>query len=137
MSNELNPRQKNLIELMPKVEAGEISMVEAMKRAGYADSTAHQQQSVLGAIRNNTKMQEALQKAGFTEDYLATGIVEGTTATEGEKAIPDYRARGIFYKLGAELLDAFPAKKTITADVGIADLIKSQESSTSDGDSQS
>jgi hypothetical protein len=124
----LTPRQKNLIELLPKVEAGEISMVEAMRQAGYAESTAQQQSTILGGLRNNTKMQEALQRAGFTEDYLATGIVEGTKAVAGENDKADFKARGIFYKLGAELLDAFPAKKNINADVSLDDLIKEQES---------
>lgn len=132
MAKKLTPRQKRLIPLMAKVEAGEITQEEALKQAGYADTTARQQQSVLGSLRQNTKMQEALAKAGFTEEYLANGIVEGTQATSatdrGEHA--DYRARGIFYKLGAELMDAFPAKKTINADVDIEDLIKSQEAST-------
>jgi hypothetical protein len=72
------------------------------------------------------------------------GIVEGTTATDGklkiivknendeevEEAIvgkPDYRTRGVYYKLGAELLDAFPAKKSIEAQVGVEHLLDAAE----------
>lgn len=134
-SKPLTPKQKNLVKLMPQVEAGKLSLKEAMQQAGYADSTAEQQSTILGGLRSNTKMQEALRKVGFDEGYLAGGIVEGTQATEliGTKITrerPDYRARGIYYKLGAELLDAFPAKKSIEAQADIADLIKLQESTT-------
>lgn len=129
MPNKLNPRQKKLIQLMPKVEAGEITQEEALKQAGYAASTARQQSTVLGGLRQNTKMQEALKKAGFTEDYLAEGIVEGTAAMQvsDRGTHPDYRARGIFYKLGAELLDAFPNKLNLNADVGIEALLDNAE----------
>ncbi|HEV7282314.1 MAG TPA: hypothetical protein VGN57_19080 [Pirellulaceae bacterium] len=129
MSVDLTPRQKKLISLMPKVESGELTMKQAMLQAGYAESTADQQSTILGGLRSNTKMQEALRKAGFTEQFLAEGIVEGAGATSiGERGEhPDYRARGIFYKLGAELLDAFPNKVNINADVTIEDLIKQQE----------
>ena len=115
---------------MPEVESGKKTMKQAMIEAGYAESTADQQQQVLGSLRINTKMQEALKKAGFTEDYLATGIVEGTKAKGSGPTgdLPDYRARGIFYKLGAELMDAFPAEKSIQAQVGIESLLDAQES---------
>lgn len=132
MSENLTPRQKNLVALLPKVEGGEMSMKDAMIQAGYSETTANQQSTILGGLRSNTKMQEALKKAGFTEDRLAEGIVEGIGATEptkrGERA--DYRTRGIYYKLGAELLDAYPAKKSIEASVGIDELINQQEAST-------
>lgn len=124
----LTPRQKNLVKLMPQVEEGELTKKEAMMKAGYKESSATQQSVIFGGLRNNTRMQEALRKAGFTEDYLAEGVMDGTGATF--KGLPDYKARGVFYKLGAELLDAFPAQKNINAEASIADLIKSQESST-------
>ena len=111
---------------MPKVESEELTLQAAMLQAGYAESTSHQQSTILGSLRTNTKMQEALHKAGFTEQFLAEGIVEGAGATEvrgqGDER-PDYRARGIYYKLGAELLDAFPAKKNINAEVPIEDML--------------
>jgi hypothetical protein len=50
MSNKLTLKQKNLIALMPEVEAGRMTQEEAMKQAGYAASTARQQQSVLEAV---------------------------------------------------------------------------------------
>ncbi|PQO47398.1 hypothetical protein [Blastopirellula marina] len=125
----LTPKQRKLVSLMPEVEAGRMTKQQAMLEAGYADSTAHQQSTILGGLRTNTKMQEALQKAGFTEEYLATGIVDGTMATRpsfyGDKA--DYQARGVFYKLGAELMDAFPAKKTINAEVGVEQILDEVE----------
>jgi hypothetical protein len=126
---ELTPRQRKLVKLEPKVKAGELTRMDAMRKAGYSEESSRQQANVYGALRNNTRMQEALRQAGFTEEYLATGVVDGTKATApvGNKTVADYKARGIYYKLGAELLDAFPATKTINTDVTIADLIKSQE----------
>lgn len=79
-SPRLTPRQRKLITLIPLVEASKLTMTEALKRAGYAESTASQQQSVLGSLRENVLMQAALEKAGFTKEYLATGIMEGTAA---------------------------------------------------------
>jgi len=139
----LTPKQRKLIELMPLVEDGKITQKEALLRAGYKESSAHQQSSVLGGLRTNTKMQEALEKVGFTEDYLAKGIVEGAAATEATKKVvededgnfsteerADYRTRGIYYKLGAELLDAFPAKKSIEAQVGVEALLDQADEAT-------
>ncbi|QDT46189.1 hypothetical protein Pan258_02060 [Symmachiella dynata] len=129
-SAKLTPKQKKLIQLLPLVEEGKITKMEAFKRAGYADSTAREQTTVLGQIGSNTKMQEALKKVGFTEEYLATGIVEGTQANgnaQGGGRYPDYKTRSHYYKLGAELLDAFPAKKTVNAEVGVEELLNSAE----------
>ena len=121
------PKQKKLISLLPQVESGQMTLKAAMLMAGYKESVSNQQSSVLGQIRSNTKMQEALKEAGFTEEYLAGGIVEGTKAKISQ--MPDYNARAHYYKLGAELLDAFPAKKNINADVGIEELLDEQEDS--------
>jgi hypothetical protein len=126
----LTPRQKKLIALIPKVEAGEMTMKAALLKAGYSEESSDQQSTILGGLRRNARMQEALQKAGFTEEYLAKGVMEGTQATmptsTGRKH-PDYKARGIFYKMGAELMDAFPAQKQISTTATIDDLIKAQE----------
>lgn len=86
-------------------------------------------------------MQDALQKAGFTEDYLAAGMVKGTRATEPTKKViededgtkrleelADYTARARPYKLSAELLDAFPPKKQVNAEVGVEDVLDASES---------
>lgn len=140
MPENLTPRQKKLIELQPRVESGELTKQEAMLQAGYSEESARQQRNVYGALRSNTKMQKALKKAGFTEEYLAEGIVAGTQATEAGKRVqkeddgaytveerPDYKARGIYYKLGAELLDAFPNKVNLNADVGIEALLDDAE----------
>ncbi len=110
-------KQKKLIALLPKVEAGEMTMQDAMLKAGYAETSAREQSAVLGSLGNNEAMQAALRKAGFTEDFLATGIVEGAQATGVSitgRLHPDFRARGIFFKLGAELLNTFPAKRVQT-----------------------
>jgi predicted RNA-binding protein YlxR (DUF448 family) len=89
-------------------------------------------------------MQEALKKVGLTEEYLAGGIIEGTRAIDGTVKVirvavneegdeveirpkPDHRTRGIYFKLGAELLDAFPAKKSIEAQVGVETLLDEAE----------
>ena len=118
----LTPKQKKLIALLPKVEAGEMTMKAAMIKAGYSEKTADQQQQVLGGLRTNTKMQEALDKVGVTEEKIATRIKRGMD-TFGNTAFN-------YTKLAAELRDAFPAKKQINADVSIEDLIKTQEGST-------
>jgi hypothetical protein len=112
------------------VEDGEMTKKDAMLKAGYAESSANQQGVVFGSLRNNARMQEALRKAGFDEEYLAGGIVEGTATTWGEQAMADYRTRAVLYKLGAELLDVMPAQKNINAETSIANLIKAQEAST-------
>jgi hypothetical protein len=126
----LSAKQKKLAMLLPDVEAGKLSMVQAMKNAGYADSTANQQQEVLGGLRNNTSMQTALRKAGFTEDFLAKGIVEGTKAKKGSQ--PDHFTRHMFLMSGAKLLDVVPADRKQVALSGIDDLIKAQESVVTD-----
>lgn len=115
VKTKLSPKQKKLISLLPLVEAGELTKTEALKRAGYADSTAREQQQVLGNLGNNKAMQEALRKEGVTEEAIAVGIREGLGAKE--KGAPDFRARSIFVKIGAELLDAFPTKKHQIEDV--------------------
>jgi hypothetical protein len=132
----LNPRQRKLIPLLFEYEEGKITLEEALKQAGYADSTARQQSTVLNPLRQNSVMQEALRAAGFTETTIAEKIVKGLSATRPiviDKVIedvPDADAQHKYLKTGAELLDAFPAKRNINTDVSIADLIKAQESST-------
>lgn len=139
----MTAKQKKLVAFMPEVEAGNMTLKDAMLKSGYSEETAKQQSTILGGLRSNTKMQEALKKAGFTEDYLAEGIVEGTGAVDGKLKVitktedgeeevdfvgnPDYNARARYYKLGAELLDAFPAKKSINADVGVEELLDEAE----------
>ena len=128
---------------MPLVEAGELTKMEAMIKAGYAESSAREQSAVLGSLGSNTRMQQALRKKGFTEEYLAEGVMEGTRATEATKQPvkteegtittkerADYRTRGIYYKLGAQLLDAFPAQKKIGAQVGVEQILDNVEQST-------
>jgi hypothetical protein len=138
----LTPKLRKLALLMPEVMEGKMTLKAAMLKAGYAESSSNQQSSALGALRNNTRMQEALRKAGFTEEFIAEKIMDGLKATRNAPAkdkesdeeiaeeIPDHHARHKFLQTGAEMLDAFPAKKNINADVDIADLIKAQESST-------
>lgn len=133
----LNPRQRKLIPLLIEYEAGNITLEEALKQAGYADSTARQQTTVLNPLRQNSAMQAALRDAGFNEESIAKKVVEGLTATRPiviDKEIvdvPDADAQHKYLKTGAELMDAFPAKKNINAEVSIADLINAQEQSTS------
>lgn len=127
----LTPKLKKLALLMPEVMDGKMTLKAAMLKAGYAESSANQQQAATGALRNNTRMQEALAKAGFTEDVIASNIMEGIAAERTIVAdrevvtVPDYDARHKFVKTGAELLDAFPAKKidhTISDPLGYGDL---------------
>jgi hypothetical protein len=114
MSKKLTPQQKQLIALMPLVESGKMRLTTAMRQAGYAESTALQQSSVLKDLRENSEMKKALRKHGVTEGTIAQKIKNG---------IKSYGPTALGYtKLGAELLDAFSAQKSITADVGIEDL---------------
>lgn len=129
----LTPRQKKLIPLLLEYEEGKLTLEEALKQAGYADSTAKQQSTVLSPLRNNSVMQAALDAAGFTEELIATKIVEGLKAKRPlviEKEIvyvEDPDAQHKYLKTGAELKDAFPAKKQLNAEVTLDDLIKTQE----------
>ena len=74
-------------------------------------------------------MQEALAKAGFTDEYLAKGIVDGTKAEMHTEfgTYPDHRARAQFYNMGAKIRDVFPIEKKMDIPVAIDDLIKAQE----------
>lgn len=127
----LSPKLKKLALLMPGVIDGELTLKAAMLKAGYAESSSNQQSQAIGSLRNNGVMQEALRKAGVTEDSIAQGVKEGMAATRVFTAnfklceAPDYHARHSFVKTGAELLDAFPAKKidaTISAPLTYGDL---------------
>ena len=115
----LTAKQKKLVQQMPSVAAGKKSKKQAMIDAGYAETSANQQQAVLGALRNNEAMQAALRKVGVTEDTLAEVAKEGLGATRlisinfKTHEIPDHTARHSFFKTTAELMDAFPAKKLL------------------------
>lgn len=104
-SRKATPRQKKLVQLMPQVEAGVITMESAFKKAGYSDATAKQQSNTLGAIRKNTVMQEALNKAGVTEELIADQIRSGISSLK-----PGSQQLG-YIQTAAELRDAFPSKK--------------------------
>ncbi len=139
----LTPRQRKLIPFLMEYEAGNITLTEAMKQAGYADSTAEQQSVTLKNLRENSAMQKALRDAGFNEETIAKKVVDGLESTRPiviDKEIvdvPDADTQHKYLKTGAELLDAFPAKKNINAEVSIADLIKAQESTTPNGHPES
>lgn len=129
----LTPKQKKLLTELPKIEQGLKTKKRALLDAGYAESSARQQQAILGGLRNNRVMQEALRKAGVTEEMLAKSIRHGLKATRTFSAnfeiheAPDFHAQHAFVKTAAELLDVFPAEKHVVAETTIADLIKSQE----------
>ncbi len=109
MGQKLNPRQKKVIGLIPEIETGQITKKDALLKAGYKESTANQQQAVFGAIRNNEKMQAALEKAGVTDERIAKKIHVGMT---------DRGAVGLGYtKLAVELKDVMPVKRIQTEDV--------------------
>jgi hypothetical protein len=127
----LTPKLRKLALLMPEVMDGKMTLKDAMLRAGYAESSALQQSQAVGSLRNNTRMQEALTKAGFTEDVIADNIVDGIKAQKTFvvdsqlETAPDYDARHKFLRTGAELLDAFPSKHidaTVTNLVGYNEL---------------
>lgn len=118
----LTPKQKKLVGLLPKVAAGDMNQAEAMERAGYSKSTARQQSKVMTAVRQSSVMQEALRKAGVTEERLAGVIDKGIRKNDG------YRYH--YVKLGAELLDAFPAKKNLHGIVDPEELLNQAEKET-------
>lgn len=107
----LTAKQKKLALLLVDVEAGRMTLTDAILQAGYSPETARQQQNAVGSLRNNEKIQAALRKAGVTEDVLAEKIAEGLDATEGKLDKPDFNVRHKYVATGAELLDAFPSKK--------------------------
>jgi len=100
----LNARQKKLVKLLPLVETGELTKTEALRRAGYAESTANEQTQVLGALGNNAVMQEALRKVNVTEDRLAEEIDKELKRSGG------HVKRG-YIELSTKLLDAMPSQK--------------------------
>lgn len=65
-------------------------------------------------------MQEALRKHKVTEERIASKIHQGMDS-QSDKVVLG------FTKLAAELLDAFPAEKSINADVRIEDLLDNVE----------
>ena len=129
----LTPKQKKLIALLPKVASGEMKTETAMKQAGYSETTAKQQSKVMGGVRKSSVMQEALRKAGVTEAMLARKIAKGLRATRFFSAnfklheVDDYNAQHNYVKTAAELLDAFPAKKSLTAEVSPEELLAQEE----------
>lgn len=120
----LSPRQKKAIQLVQRALLGEMTIEEALKRAGYSDKTARQQKMVMDQIRHNSAMQQALRQAKFTEKFLATTLVGDL------KKLRPGQARRQYLELGAKLLDVFPAQRNINTDAKIEDLIKAQEDST-------
>lgn len=99
----LTARQKAFVALFPAITAGKMTVEAALKAAGYSDSTAKQQTRTVEAVRNSSAMQEALRKAGVTEQRVAEKVGWGIAANGPV---------GLGYtKLAAELLDAFPSKK--------------------------
>lgn len=132
----LNPRQKKLALLLIRVEAGELSLYEAMLKAGYSQCSAEQQKNTLDRIRKNTAMQAALREKGFNENVIATTIMEGLKATKGFtvkmgndtvfEQSEDYMARHKYLETGAKLLDAFPSQK-IDANLNINDELDEAE----------
>ncbi len=121
----LTPKQKRLVQMLPKVQAGKMTKKAAIIAAGYSEKSANQQQRVLGSVRNNTVMQQALRAAGFDEEFIAASVMQGMRATD--RGIPDPHVRHKYLVTGAELLDTFPSKKVDVRDVTLDDLIKQQE----------
>ena len=64
-------------DILPKVEAGEMSLVDAMKQTGNADSTAKQQHEVFGSLqlhrllRDEGGRSESMQRMGAQELRIA------------------------------------------------------------------
>lgn len=97
----LTPKQKKFLALIPAITTGKLTVEQALRDAGYSPSTARQQTKMVESVRHSSAMQEALRKAGVTEERVASKIRRGM---DGFGAFN-------FTKLAAELLDGFPAKK--------------------------
>src|SRR4051812_25606161 len=96
----LTPRQKKFVAQIPAIAAGKKSKAKGMRDAGYSKKTSLQQQRVLGSIRIQSAMQQALLKAGVTLDVIGERISEGLGATV--KGKPDHHARHKFVVTAAE-----------------------------------
>lgn len=136
----LTPQQKKLVLLMPSVNSGSMTLSEAMRKAGYAESTALQQSETMRNLRENSVMQDALRKKGFDEEFIAKKIMEGLEASKGYtikvgaetvfEQTPDAMARHKYLETGAKLLDVFPAAKVdthLTVDDACDDAEKARE----------
>lgn len=117
----LTPRQANFVKLMPLIAAGKLTVEAALKRAGFAESTAKQQKRVQDLVRGNSVMQEELKKAGLTEQFIAKEI-----AGDIKKLKPGRPKLG-YLQTTAELIDAFPAKKLDHTLRGVDDLLDEAE----------
>lgn len=100
----LTARQKRLVPLIPKIATGEMSKTNALLQAGYSKGSSKQQQGPLGSVRIQSIMQQALRKAGVTEERIAIKIGKGMDSYAPNVGLG-------FTKLAAELMDAFPTKK--------------------------
>ncbi len=121
-SKKMTPKQKALVALMPIVESGQMTMKAAMLKAGYAESTAREQTTVMGQIGNNASMQAALRKVGFNEEFIAKQIADGA------RKLRHGRDKLGYLQTGAGLLNVEPPKKVISAQTDIESLINGQES---------
>lgn len=126
MKKNLNPRQRKLIEQIPEIIEGKKTKKQAILDAGYKESTAREQQQVLGNIGIESVMQAALRKAQVTEDKLSEKISEGLEATRlygqhGEIETEDYATRHKYVVTAAEFLNAFPDKNIHLKLEGLSD----------------
>lgn len=96
--------------MLPKVEAGTMTMQEAMLSAGYAESSARQQTTTLNSLKNNDRMRDAFEKAGITLDSLAKKYAEGLNA-KGAKGRADYNTRYKYVAAATQILDCYPSQK--------------------------
>lgn len=103
------PKQRNFLKLVPQIAQGKLTVEQALLRAGYAKSSARQQQEVMKGLRQSSVMQRALKEAGFTEEFLAE-----TVFGDIRRLRPGV-ARRTYLEMGAKLLDAFPATKNLHA----------------------
>ena len=137
------PKQRKLIEQLPAIVEGKKTKKAALLEAGYSENTADKQaEQILGSSGVRPEVEKAMRKAGITMDKLMKKLEEGLDASRGlaikiggETTIdnsPDFLTRHKYIETSLKLKDAFPATKTITAEVGLDEMIKRQEA-TGDG----
>ena len=133
------PRQKLNIRERKFVKglAAGLTATEAMRQAGYAETTASRKQGEkLAKVR--PAMREALEAAGLTTEKLAQTIIEGLSsnrvisAIPGNEAnggttdfieVPDYKTRHLYIDTSLKVRGDYPKEKVEVEHTGKVTLV--------------
>jgi len=127
----LTLRERRFIKALPTSK----SISEAMRKAGYSDSVIDRglADSPFRKTQVLTAMQEALEKAGISDEKLAQKIKEGldcekvVTATEkgiitDEKAFPDFATQHRYLDTALTLRSDYPNEKLEVEHTGLIEV---------------